>query len=46
MFKNGDSAKDTDSWALANNYISIVPVHTDLTAHKAISEIKKWKMDV
>ncbi|MCD4682139.1 MAG: 5'/3'-nucleotidase SurE [Bacteroidales bacterium] len=46
VFKNGDAAKDTDSWALANNYISIVPVHFDLTAHKAISVLKKWKMDV
>ena len=46
MFKNGDTAKDTDSWALANNYISVVPVHYDLTAHHAISHIKKWKMNV
>lgn len=46
VFMNGDAAKDTDSWALANNYISIVPVHHDLTAHKAISMIKKWKMDI
>jgi 5'-nucleotidase len=46
VFKNGDAAKDTDSWALANNYVSIVPVHTDLTAHKAISELKKWKLDI
>ena len=45
-FTNGDAAKDTDSWALANNYVSVVPVQYDLTAHKAISMIKKWKMDV
>jgi len=45
VFKNGDAAKDTDSWALANNYVSIVPVHTDLTAHQSISLLKKWKMD-
>jgi 5'-nucleotidase len=43
-FKNGDTDKDTDSWALANNYVSVVPVHFDLTAHKAIASIKKWKM--
>jgi 5'-nucleotidase len=46
MFKNGDADKDTDSWALANNYVSVVPVHYDLTAHKAIASIKKWKMEV
>lgn len=45
VFKNGDAAKDTDSWALANNYISIVPVHTDLTAHKSISVLNKWKFN-
>ncbi|MEZ5195034.1 MAG: 5'/3'-nucleotidase SurE [Bacteroidales bacterium] len=44
-FKNGDTDKGTDSWALANNYISVVPVHHDLTAHKAISVwmAGKWK---
>jgi 5'-nucleotidase len=46
VFKNGDADKDTDSWALANNYISVVPVHFDLTAHKAIAHIKKWDLHV
>jgi len=46
VFKNGDSDPDTDSWALANNYVSVVPVHYDFTAQKAISEVKKWKMKV
>lgn len=44
VFKNGDPAKDTDTWALTNNYISVVPVHYDFTAHKSIAEIRKWKM--
>jgi 5'-nucleotidase len=43
VFKNGDAAKDSDTWALMNNYISVVPVHTDLTAQKAVTELKKWK---
>jgi 5'-nucleotidase len=43
VFKNGDADKDTDTWALLNNYISVVPVHTDLTAQKAVTELKKWK---
>jgi len=46
VFHNGDSAPDTDSWALANNYISVVPVHFDFTSHKTIPEVKKWKMKV
>jgi 5'-nucleotidase len=44
VFKNGDPAKDTDTWALTSNYISVVPVHYDFTSHKSISEIRKWKM--
>ncbi len=30
-FVNFDKSKDTDVWALANNYISVVPVQFDLT---------------
>ncbi len=45
-FKDGDPSEDTDSYALARNYISLVPVHFDFTAHKAISKISKWKLDV
>ena len=35
-------AIDTDEWALKNKYISIVPVHTDLTSYDTISLINKW----
>lgn len=45
VFTNGDTAEDTDSWALANNYVSIVPIQYDLTAHKAISVIEEWDME-
>jgi len=30
-FKNFDKGKDTDVWALKNNYVSVVPVQYDLT---------------
>lgn len=33
-------ATDTDEWALANGYISLVPVQADLTAHAVMSEFK------
>jgi 5'-nucleotidase len=42
-FVNYDLGQDTDEWALANNYVSIVPVHFDLTAHQVISDLNKWK---
>ena len=41
-FVNKDQGEDTDEWALKNNYISIVPVEFDLTAHHAIQGLKEW----
>ncbi len=41
-FVNLDKGEDTDEWALANGYISMVPVHYDLTAHHAIQTITNW----
>jgi len=46
VFKNYDDGDDTDEWALANNYVSIVPIHIDFTAHHAMSYLNKWKYDV
>jgi len=34
-------AQDTDEWALANNFVSVVPVSVDMTAHSFIDELKK-----
>jgi len=41
-FVNKDQGEDTDEWALKNNYISIVPVEFDLTAHHAIQGLNDW----
>lgn len=41
-FVNKDKGEDTDEWALNNNYISIVPVEFDLTAHHAIQGLNEW----
>ena len=35
-------AEDTDEWALANSFISIVPVKIDMTAYRAMDELNKW----
>ena len=37
-----DQGEDTDEWALANNYISVVPTQFDLTAHHAIQGLNEW----
>lgn len=36
-FINFDKGEDNDEWAIANNYVSVVPCQFDLTAHSAIS---------
>lgn len=46
VFENHDLAEDTDEYALARNYISVVPVHYDFTAYHAIEQLKSWKFDV
>lgn len=43
-FMNFDKAKDTDVWALANNYISVVPVQFDLTNYTTKQKLEQnWK---
>jgi 5'-nucleotidase len=34
-------ALDTDEWALANNYVSVVPVTVDMTAHWYVDKLKE-----
>jgi 5'-nucleotidase len=43
-FKYLDKGNDTDIWALENEYISVVPVQFDLTAHKHINTLKEWNL--
>lgn len=45
-FINHDEGQDTDEWALANDFVSVVPVQYDLTAHHAIPFINEhWKWE-
>jgi 5'-nucleotidase len=39
-FINEDAGEDTDEWALAHGYVSVVPIQFDLTAHKQINQLK------
>jgi 5'-nucleotidase len=46
-FVNFDKGKDTDVWALANNYVSVVPVQFDLTNYVLKTKLEKlWKNDI
>jgi len=46
VFVNYDKGKDTDEWALANGYVSIVPVQYDLTAHHAVPFLNEWSYEI
>lgn len=43
-FENHDKGEDTDEWALANGYVSIVPVQYDLTAYHAMQQLNNWDL--
>ncbi len=40
-----DKGEDTDEWALANGYISVVPTQFDLTAHHVIQNLNTWDLN-
>lgn len=42
-FKNYEPGRhDTDEWALANNYVAVVPVRPDFTNYSFLDELKRW----
>jgi 5'-nucleotidase len=44
FFKNDEpQATDTDEWALANGFISVVPTKIDMTAHELMAEFKGFE---
>jgi len=45
-FENHDKGEDNDEWAIANNYVSVVPCQFDLTAYHAIRQLNDdWELD-
>jgi 5'-nucleotidase len=44
-FVNFDEGKDTDVWALQNNYVSVVPVQFDMTNYTIKQQLEKtWQL--
>lgn len=44
QFKNHEpNATDTDEWALANGYISIVPTQIDMTHYETLKAMQSWE---
>jgi len=46
VFQLNDHGEDTDSWALDHNYVSVVPVQFDMTAHHAIPVLNSWAFNL
>jgi len=45
-FVNHDKSEDNDEWAIANNYVSVVPCQFDLTSYHAMNLINDgWNFD-
>jgi 5'-nucleotidase len=39
-----DGGTGTDEWALKENYASVVPINTDMTAYHVLDKIRAWEM--
>jgi 5'-nucleotidase len=42
---NPDTESDTDAYAVAANYISVTPIHYDLTHYPMLEALKKWPLE-
>jgi 5'-nucleotidase len=42
----GDLTEGTDTAAVANGYISVTPVHFDLTNQRWLEQLRGWQLDV
>ncbi len=42
----GNAEEGTDIWALANGYVSVTPIHMDLTNYALIDRLKTWKLSL
>jgi 5'-nucleotidase len=41
---SGRAEEGTDFWALDQGYVSVTPLHLDLTAHHVISLLEQWEL--
>ena len=46
VFQLNDHGEDTDVYALSHNYVSVVPVQFDMTAHHVIPTLNSWTFNV
>jgi 5'-nucleotidase len=41
----GVDEEGTDIWALANNYVSVTPLHLDMTEYQMVEELRRWGLE-
>ncbi len=41
----GVPEEGTDIWALANNYVSITPLHLDMTEYQMMEQLRRWGLE-
>jgi 5'-nucleotidase len=41
----GVDEEGTDIWALANNYVSVTPLHLDMTEYQMVEELRRWELE-
>jgi 5'-nucleotidase len=42
---SGYQDQGTDIWAVGHGYVSITPIHLDMTAHSFLPELRGWQLD-
>ena len=42
----GIANEGTDFWAMENGYVSITPLHLDLTAHQTLPTLLGWNLEL
>ncbi|MDD3748533.1 MAG: 5'/3'-nucleotidase SurE, partial [Candidatus Bipolaricaulis anaerobius] len=38
--------EDTDVWAVLSGYVSITPLHLDLTAYAVLNKLRRWEEEI
>jgi 5'-nucleotidase len=45
LFSNPDHVEGTDTWAMENNFVALVPMKFDFTSHETIEKLKTYNFD-
>jgi 5'-nucleotidase len=45
VFSNPDNKEDTDTWALEQNYVAVVPMKVDFTAYEVMQHMEAYDFD-